>query len=293
MDHTHAYISQLSDLDFHRLRQFAAGVRHPHASTVANAQSKHHLLAHVAHDSHKGGGLWQFIKRAGNVINPWYWYKTHRNIEHAKRGHRLSHADQSMAFLTDQAYKDVDERRGIGAWNYLPQASNKKHAIYSDDAGNYHMSIRGTADTGDLLPDMGILFGTQEKYQDFQDSHHYFKALQHHLPGQWQISGHSLGGSKAMWIGQQENVPTHAFNPGFNDFTDDRITLDYPHNIYLVQGDAVSNLIMARLHENTAPNVKIVSPQSYNPLVNHSINSFFHPGLEDIPPSAMPESEID
>lgn len=59
---------------------------------------------------------------------------------------------------------------------------------------------------------------------------------------------------------------------GYNAITDDRINTDYDkHHFYFVNGDPISNSMMA----HKLKNVKILPMTSYyNPLKNHTIKNF-------------------
>lgn len=219
------------------------------------------------------------MKSTLNLLNPQDWKRVldlwRQNLR--KKVEQLSDEEILRAVLARESYQLPEQRKlKIKNYDYLPEISNKETAVYRDPKNKHALVVyKGTNSLKDLLPDAAIATGLQGKYlptSSFRDAEQLFQQLKEKYPGTYETIGHSLGGTKALWVGQQHQVPTHAFNPGYVSYTDDRIDVNNPlAKIYTVQGDPISNSILG----TTIPNVKVLSPASYyNPFKNHTINAF-------------------
>lgn len=280
MTHAITSVLHMSAADFRKVQARVKGSGHEHAKQVSGARNKGHLAKLMIS---RGGGFSKFVGSALNAVNPWHWASTFNAWQHSKtQNETMTAGDHDMAHMVDQAYKPVEGRTGAHGWTYLDEHSDEKHAVFHKPAGGkgpgkrdqYLLSIRGTADAGDLLPDAFITAGAQDQSADFQASLAKAKDLQGKLKGDWSVGGHSLGGTKAMWVAEQTGVDSFAFNPGFHAAADDIIDTGYKgHNVFLVRGDPVSNSIMARKN----PNLKMLTTGTSNPLENHSMSNFVEP----------------
>jgi hypothetical protein len=154
----------------------------------------------------------------------------------------------------------------------MQEHSDERHAVYKRKGiDGYMYSIRGTSDKNDLLPDAHIVTGTQHKSKDFQQSLARLEELIEQLGGEWSTSGHSLGGTKAMWIAEQLGLESYAFNPGFHSAADDVLHPDYHgHHVYIVKGDPVSNSLLLRDNND----LKVLDTEDHDPLKTHSSTNF-------------------
>lgn len=202
------------------------------------------------------------------------WKRVISNIQQNNNHHTsLTNEENQKAQMSQQAYKNENERSNIGSYQYKKEHSGKDWAVYSDPKANKHiLSFKGTSNSKDIVPDLNIVAGTQNNSSSFEHASNLLKDLKQKINGTWETTGHSLGGTKAMWAAQQNNVDSHAFNPGYNSVSDDQIKTDRKGNhVYVVKGDAISNSILGtKLHK-----VKTFqSRNKFNPLTSHSISAF-------------------
>jgi len=233
----------------------------------------------VSKDIATGGGLSKFVRSTVNMLNPYDWRRViqqwRQNL--LKKVTQLSDDEILRAVLARESYQPPEQRKTkIKNYEYVPEFSNQDTALYRDPKNKHALVVyKGTNQIKDLLPDVAIATGVQGKYlpnSSFRDAAQQFEQIKNMYPGTYETIGHSLGGTKALWVGQQYQVPTHAFNPGYVSYTDDRIDVNNPlANVYTVQGDPISNSILG----TNLPNIKVLHPASYyNPLKNHTINAF-------------------
>lgn len=288
-DHAISSVLHMSHSDFRGVMKSLKGSKSKHAPEARKSRNKRHLASKMIGE---GGGFSKMVGAAVNLTNPWHWASTFNTWQHSlTQNERMTENDHDMAWMADQAYKEVGARTGAHGWQYLEERSDEIHAVFARPSGGvgpgkrdqYLLSIRGTAGVDDLLPDVFLALGKQDESKDFQQSLQKAQRLQEELPGEWSVGGHSLGGTKAMWVAQATGVTSYAFNPGFHSAADDIIDTGYEgHNLYVVRGDPVSNTILAR--EN--PNLKIVTTDTFDPLTNHRMSNFVEPTRQTQPDTA-------
>ncbi len=271
-DHAHALSSlvHLPSSSFPLLQQALRHKSGPHAAKARTARTHKEMVGMAVEE---GGGFSKMVSSVIGLVNPLHHKETVLNWRHSmQQRESMTAHDFDMAHLASQAYAETDQRKGRGEWSYLPGLSDLKHATWRHSSGNrYAMSIRGSKDAGDILPDVHIAAGTQDSSQDFQDTFARAQFLEASLPGQWDYVGHSLGGTKSMWVAQQMGGDSYAFNPGFHAAADDIIETNRDgSHVFLVKGDAVSNTIMARRHQQ----LKVLNSSTLDPLANHGMSNF-------------------
>lgn len=246
----------------------------PEAQILSREPTTMHLAKKVMEE---GSGFVKVLKSTLNLLNPVAHFKTAKQILfNLKQRGKMNSAEKTFAKMAQDSYLEVGSRKGesegIDGWKINSQFSNKRHVVYS--RGNNHTFVlRGTADTADLMPDLGIIAGTSDKSPAFIEARKQFEAAQKALGGIWNTTGHSLGGTKAMFLAQNSGglVSSYAFNPGFHSFADDRIDTKYDkHHVFTIQGDPVSNSILTR----DLAHLKVSDAASFNPLKNHSMSNF-------------------
>lgn len=174
--------------------------------------------------------------------------------------------------MSKQAYQPIESRKDINGYTYLNEDSNQGRAVYKN-GDKYVLAYKGTSTLKDLAPDAAIAAGIQEKSSDFQNADKDYKELKQKYGGTWDVTGHSLGGTKAMMVAQNNNLNSYVFNPGFVAPSDDRIDTSYKgNNYYLVKGDPISNSLLSKPLENLK-----VLPGEINVLKNHGIDNFVKP----------------
>lgn len=274
-EHTISSILNLSRKSFRAVRDRASRLGGVHAPHVARARDHRHL-AQIALE--RGAGFSKFVGSMVKATDPRHWWNTFQTWRHnADETWQMTPEDHDMAQMVNQAYKPTDDRSSPEGWSYLGDRSDDSHAVYQrgGPVPSYNLAIRGTQGVADLLPDVHILSGTQELSEGFQESNDVLQTLMADLGGDWRVSGHSLGGTKAMMLAEHNGLESHAFNPGFHAAADDRIDTTYKgHHVFVVKGDPISNTILAREH----PDLKVIPSVSLNPLKNHSSENFLREG---------------
>lgn len=221
-----------------------------------------------------GAGFAAMAMSSWKSLNPYNWKKKYDQYQSnvANKSASLSEYEQDMAALAKQGYGAHESRNHHKDYEYQKELSGHNYAVYRNHKTNKnYMVFKGTSDKEDLLPDAAILYGYQNLNGTFKNANEAYQILKPKLEGDWETIGHSLGGTKAMYVAQQNNIQSHAFNPGYNNYADDQINTNYKgHNVYVRQGDPISNSILTE----DISNLKILPSAGYSPLTNHSIDSF-------------------
>lgn len=211
-----------------------------------------------------------------NLFNPNHW-KTQKKIvrQNLSNTSALTAPEKIKAYIAQESYRPHQERKDIGNYKYLKEHSGKDYAVYHDPQSNSKvLSYRGTKpnELRDLKADVYVATGTVKQSPRFKQALKKYEMLQQKLGSEnWETAGHSLGATLAMYVAQNKNINSHAFNPGFVDATDDDIKTNYKgHNVYVNKADLISNSILKRPLQN----VKVMESTSANPLTNHSISTF-------------------
>ena len=278
--HDKDLLHTLIDMQPEEFGRFKQHLRRVGMTEASQAITPQHLAAKSVY---KGSGFQKAVKSSLSIFNPLAVGRTVSQVHKSfKQKKKMTPLEQQFAQLAQDSYKDQGDRQGekeggLHGWKIEHKFTDDRHVVYT--RGNQHvMAYRGTADSKDLLPDLNIVAGTQDKSKAFKDAKSNFEAAQKALGGQWQTTGHSLGGTKAMWVAQQHGIHSYAFNPGFHSFSDDRVDTDYKkHHVFIIKGDPVSNSITSR---NNA-DLHVFSAASKNPLKNHSMSNFIDPSKVD------------
>lgn len=229
-----------------------------------------------------GGGIKKMIQTSLSHLNPYYWQEKLNNVErNLNRDEPLNNKELEKALIAREAYKKPEHRADIGDFKYMKEDSAYNYAVYRNPTENLNiLSFKGTSDKHDLIPDAAITLGIQDYNASFQQARKVFEQLKDKYPGVWETAGHSLGGAKAMWVAQDQNIASNAFNPGYVSYSDDRIKTDYPnHRVFITKGDPISNSILGQ----ELPYLKVQNAVSaINPIANHSISSFLRLFPSDI-----------
>ena len=124
--------------------------------------------------------------------------------------------EKRAAWMSNEAYSHPDNRaEQFEGYNYDRSLSDKRTAVYHNPSSKKsHISYRGTADASDLPADHMIMKGTQQQHGHFKDALHKHDQVKKKYQSKIELSGHSLGGSKAEYVSQKRNVKAHTFNQG-------------------------------------------------------------------------------
>ena len=218
-----------------------------------------------------GGDLAAFGKNIIKELNPVTQYHNIKNrVNNVQNA--TSNVDQqtkSYANLVSQTYKNENNRKDATDGYMLDKSHSGDHYSTYNKDGQHYLVFRGTKNAKDIPDDVKIATGTE----DFSNDEKLFMKLKESIgdDGSWTLIGHSLGGTKAMLIGQKYGLKTQAFNPGYSRLFENQIELSRPDlRLHLVTTDPISNgLLVNKLH-----NATVYRSKSYNPFSSHSINYF-------------------
>ena len=221
----------------------------------------------------KGAGLAAMALSSLKTLSPIHWHqKIKQYKENTSAYHDLNEYEQEMAQLAKHSYQDKNSRSHYKNYTYQQELSSDGHAVYRNDKTNKnYLVFKGTSNSQDIIPDTAIMSGYQNLNQSFKNGMQTYQNVQSKLPGTWETVVHSLGGTKAMYVAQQQGIDSHAFNPGYNNYADDQIQTNYKgHHVYVREGDAISNTILTEKLEH----LKLLPSLGWSPLQNHTINNF-------------------
>ena len=186
----------------------------------------------------------------------------------------LSKRASTMAKLANEAYSKIPNRKNVNGYNYLPQYSNKDHAVYRK-GDEIVLSARGTQPRlSDLRADLNILAGTYSLDPRFVNYNNLYKKVKKDFGSETNIvtTGHSLGGAQSLFLGNKHNLENYSFNPGVSPLSANfKKLIENPKaHIYHQSGDPIS----AALLNYDPKNGLILGNPSVNALNNHSLNNF-------------------
>lgn len=238
-------------------------------SVLSQCDDKFKCAKELLRDNTHAGTVEKVLKK----VNPFHYKATIASIKHNLAERELGPEDKLHAQFANDAYKSHSDRSDFGAYKYEGMMSDENHSVYHNPIDRkIVIGMKGTSNLKDILPDLSILNDDVAGDPSFKDADDKYKQIRKmFVDHEISVTGHSLGGSKAMWVGAKNNVHSYAFNPGFNSLVDTK--LDPSHSkshVALVKGDPVSNSIMSR----NMNDIKTIPSVSANPVANHSMSNF-------------------
>jgi hypothetical protein len=250
---------------------------HPeHGDKMKRIKTKKQLATKI----HKeGGGFGTAVKKVMAAVNPVHVHHTithlRQNKKHKKTKKDLTTANSQKVSMIANAYNPKsDQRVDIGDFDYRDELSDDWFSVYHNpDTKKVTVAVRGTRDKADILPDLKIAVGVEKFDKDFS-RYEELKALDEFQDHDFDVTGHSLGGTKAMYIGEKANDPTTAYNPGYSYLFESGFDLKRDDlNLHIVDGDHVSNGIL--LEQIPDANLTVYQKDSIlNPVANHTLAYF-------------------
>ena len=149
-----------------------------------------------------------------------------------------------MADISKEAYKPKDKRQeNIQGFIYQKEFSTKMITVYK--RGNQVIiGIKGTSRKKELFTDLSLVLGNFLKNKIFLKTGRKVREIieKNKLENNnIYLTGHSLGGSIALWISSNSNIPSYSFNPGITTRFLQQIDINQPQNhIFMRKGDIVS-----------------------------------------------------
>jgi len=209
-----------------------------------------------------------------------------------RKDERLSafETQQKYALLARASYLEGDKDKVKKLFDnfqllkdfYLDEdLSSKKNSVFVNErTQEVVVSYKGTNPTNfeDLYDDAMIaaLFENENKTKRFREANELYDRVKSKYGenNTIKITGHSLGGSIAMYVGESNDVETHSFNAGISGMR--ALENDHQNNkqksyVYRTRYDPVS----AGAYVNRDQNRVIVSVEQKDAFDPHSIDNFF------------------
>lgn len=123
-------------------------------------------------------------------------------------------------WFSDESYGAPDARRDYEDFKYQEGFSDKRRAVWHNDkTGQTHIGYRGSVDAHDWYVDLldpkgNILTGTEGKNPMFKRDLRHFDKVSGAFGNDVKVSGHSLGGTRAINVSRKRNVEGEVYNAG-------------------------------------------------------------------------------
>ncbi len=133
--------------------------------------------------------------------------------KYRKSTRRLNTFELFMVNLNREAYKDPLMRKSIGAFEYQPFLSNREDAVYLNrQTKTVYIIYKGTSNLENVITDLKLVGNIADS--NFRKALDTFELVKRTLPGNAIfVSGHSLGATKAIYVGSKKAVKGIVFNP--------------------------------------------------------------------------------
>lgn len=155
--------------------------------------------------------------------------------------------------------------------------SDADHVTFVDDStGRAVVSYRGTdiTNASDIFTDAAIFFGVQDHTSRFKRAVKIAdRVASVYGKDNVEVTGHSLGGSQALYVSKTTGIPSYAYNPGRSL---DKFGLDALHPIAGVVLDAVDSLAKKN-NERSNKKARSVSTAYVTGLDPISLSQSLHP----------------
>jgi hypothetical protein len=232
------------------LNNFFSRMYNKISSSVSNAVGKFHQF---------GSAVGKHLSTAVSVITP-----------EATGNANLSGLSATMLKITKASYK-TDRAENIDGYIYDKDLSNNNTAVYHND-NNVIIGFRGTVNIDDLITDVSVIKGTADDIRFKQAVETYNKVKNKYPNLRIMATGHSLGGSLALYLNSLYNIPVETFNAGMGL----GFLKSNPNSanvlMHVIKGDVISGL--AGL--SNLGTLKVYNPVNPNATTRekHSIKNF-------------------
>lgn len=197
-----------------------------------------------------------------------------------KKGLKFSNFDPDDFLFLDmirETYKNVFTRKDIGDFEYIKDFSSDEMGVYKNDELKIMvLSFKGTTSAGELLQDLYLTVGNLPR-KVFRKSLNEIEEVISMNPGYKIIlTGHSLGGTKALYLSSKTGYEGVVFNPFIPriDTLGMSILLNTPNvKKYTIYNDRLSNN-MIQLKQT--PNLNILFNPGIGTLATHGLLSFYN-----------------
>lgn len=162
----------------------------------------------------------------------------------------------------------------LHGWHIDPRYNAREYFLLVHGSKKPILVYKGTTNLDDYIADAAIVSGTFHYSDHFKKMKDIAKKIQQQY-GSFDVTGHSLGGSTAFYVGNDLGMNSVAFNPGHGSFkyhTTDNPQTEGTNTIYLIPSDWLSTTAQM---ENSSKTQVIVGEQvSGKP---HDIENFSIP----------------
>lgn len=210
------------------------------------------------------------IKSFGSAVGKHIGNITQAMTPEASGNANFSGLSSTMLKITKASYEST-RPENIDGYEYDPELSNSNTAIYFNDQ-NVIIGFRGTVNIDDLITDVQVIKGTSDNIR-FKQAVEIYNKVKNKYPGKIiMATGHSLGGSLALYLNSLYNIKIEAFNPGVGlGFLKSNPNASNA-SLYVIKGDPISALTGL----SSLGNLKVFNP--INPQAGlrerHSMNNF-------------------
>ena len=195
----------------------------------------------------------------------------------ATRQNKIDDVDRISFDIASSVYDAPKDRKNYGSYKYVASVGSDEHGVWVNDANkSVILGYRGSTMPGDnfvddwLKSDKDILlnkFRTSDRYKREEE---WTKDIVSIIPKGYKIetTGHSLGGTIAMNMGNDFKTPAVVFNAGVStnhakEFKDNDV------KFYHANGDLVSVLGVGHLKDT-----RMINNSSRNSLSAHTLAGF-------------------
>tara|TARA_R110002073_G_scaffold320989_1_gene496852 strand:+ start:6346 stop:10113 length:3768 start_codon:yes stop_codon:yes gene_type:complete len=179
--------------------------------------------------------------------------------------------DKKYLDMSDSAYNPPNDRQQkIYGFIYNKNASNDEHAIYvNQNEKKIVIAFRGSQTKEDWLKtDTNLSVGKLKQTPRFGREEKWVQEIKSMLPNyQYVYTGHSLGGTLAIEMGDLFKEPAITFNAGHGVGMGDKSDNDV--KFYSAKGDAVSTLGVGKYKDT-----RLIENSAGNSITAHSLDAF-------------------
>lgn len=132
-------------------------------------------------------------------------------FKHSKSSRRLTQEEMRFVVLNQEAYKNPELRKSIGQFEYLIPYSSLEIATFRS-GNNIFMIYKGTSNKANFVEDLKIIGNVSNGVLNRSLAN--FDRVKKAFPrNRIFVSGHSLGGTKALYVAFKRGLQGVVFNP--------------------------------------------------------------------------------
>lgn len=128
----------------------------------------------------------------------------------SKSDRPLTNYENDMVALNRMAYTIPEQRTDYKNYKYISWLSDTEYAVFENDNFVFFV-IKGTNNFNNLLTDAALMLNLSDKTFK-KDEEKYFEIKKTYPNKNLRITGHSLGGTKALTLAKKYNLKGTTFN---------------------------------------------------------------------------------